>query len=72
MRRAVDFVPYGDVVPIVFHFTIDENDRHLGDFTRRLGMRDTYDLDLSGDADRTIDRRLGIALAVALDALQSR
>lgn len=72
VRRAVDFVPYGDVVPIVFHFTIDENDRHLGDFTRRLGMRDTYDLDLSGDADRTIDRRLGIALAVALDALQSR
>ena len=29
-------------------------------------------LDLSGDPERTIDRRLAIALGVALDALQSR
>ena len=72
IRRAIDFVPYGYMVPIVFHFTIDEGDRHLGDFTRRFGVRDTYDLDLSGDVERTIDRRLAIALAVALDALQSR
>jgi hypothetical protein len=35
-------------------------------------MRDRYTLDLSGDAERTIDRRLAIALAIALDALQSR
>jgi uncharacterized protein YxjI len=72
VRRVIDAVPYGDFVPILFHFTIDEGERHLGDFTRRVGVRDTYDLDLSGDAERTIDRRLGIALAVALDALQSR
>jgi len=72
VRRAIDAVPYGSLVPIVFHFTIDERDRHLGDFTRRIGLRDTYDLDLTGDAERTIDRRLAIALAVALDALQSR
>jgi hypothetical protein len=39
---------------------------------RRMGYRDTYDLDLSGDPGRTIDRRLAIALGVALDALQSR
>jgi uncharacterized protein YxjI len=72
IRRAIDVVPYGELVPIVFHFTIDEGERHLGDFTRRFGIRDTYDLDLSGDTERTIDRRLAIALAVALDALQSR
>jgi uncharacterized protein YxjI len=72
LRRAIDFVPYGDLVPILFHFTIDEGDRHLGDFTRRVGLRDTYDLDLSGDIEKTIDRRLAVALAVALDALQSR
>ena len=72
IRRAIDFVPYGDLVPIIFHFTIDEGDQHLGDFNRRVGFRDTYDLDLSGDTARTIDRRLAIALAVALDALQSR
>ncbi|MBA2295173.1 MAG: hypothetical protein H0W16_08560 [Actinobacteria bacterium] len=72
VRRAIDLVPYGELIPIVFHFTIDSGDRHLGDFTRRLGIRDTYDLDLTGDTERTIDRRLAIALAVALDALQSR
>jgi hypothetical protein len=71
-RRAVDLVPYGNVIPIVFHFTIDDGAQHLGDFTRRLGVRDRYDLDLTGDADRRIDRRLAVALAIALDALQSR
>ena len=72
VRRVIDAVPYGDFIPIVFHFTIDAGDRHLGDLTRRLGVRDKYDLDLSGDAERAIDRRLAIALAIALDALQSR
>ncbi|MBA2296649.1 MAG: hypothetical protein H0W14_01260 [Actinobacteria bacterium] len=77
LRRVIDAVPYGDFIPIVFHFTIDALDengaeKHLGDLNRRLGLRDTYDLDLSGDTERTIDRRLGIALGIALDALQSR
>jgi len=39
---------------------------------RRFGVRDTYDLDLSGDPERKIDRRLAVALGIALDALQSR
>jgi uncharacterized protein YxjI len=72
VRRVIDAVPYGDFIPIVFHFTIDAGDRHLGDLTRRIGVRDKYDLDLSGDLERAIDRRLAIALAIALDALQSR
>ena len=73
VRRLIDAVPYGDFIPIVFHFTIDtEGGEHLGDLNRRLGLRDTYDLDLTGDTGRTIDRRLGIALGIALDALQSR
>jgi hypothetical protein len=78
VRRVIDAVPYGDFIPIVFHFTIDASSdgtgdgRHLGDLTRRIGLRDTYDLDLAGDLERTIDRRLGIALGIALDALQSR
>lgn len=79
-RRVVDVVPYGDFVPIPFHFTIDTVSngvsngagRHLGDLNRRFGIRDTYDLDLTGDHERSIDRRLAIALGVALDALQSR
>jgi uncharacterized protein YxjI len=72
LRRVIDAVPYGEFVPIIFHFSIDGAGEHLGDYTRSIGVRDRYTLDLSGDAERTIDRRLAIALAVALDALQSR
>ena len=72
VRRVIDAVPYGDFIPIVFHFRIDRGDSHLGDLTRAFGMRDRYTLDLSNDAERVIDRRLAIALAIALDALQSR
>ena len=72
VRRVIDQVPYGDFIPIVFHFRIDRGDQHLGDFTRAIGIRDKYTLDLSSDGDRTIDRRLAIALGIALDALQSR
>jgi uncharacterized protein YxjI len=73
VRRVIDAVPYGDFIPIVFHFTIDTADgRHMGDFTRAWGVRDRYTLELSGDPDKSIDRRLALALAIALDALQSR
>jgi uncharacterized protein YxjI len=72
LRRVVEAIPYADFIPIVFHFTIDHEGTHLGDMNRRLGFRDTYDLDVSGDTDRTIDRRLVVALGIALDALQSR
>ncbi len=72
LRRVIDAVPYGDFIPIPFHFTIDAGEQHFGDLNRRFGVRDTYDLDLSGDLERTIDRRLAISLGIALDALQSR
>jgi len=72
VRRVIDAVPYGDFVPIPFHFTIDAGERHVGDLNRRFGIRDTYDLDVSGDVERTIDRRLAVSLGIALDALQSR
>ena len=40
--------------------------------TRKFQLRDRYVLDLAGDAERAIDRRLAIALAIALDTLQNR
>jgi len=79
LRRVIDLVPYGELVPILFHFTIDaagpdgsDGGRHLGDFTRAWGLRDRYTLDLTADTERVLDRRLAVALAIALDALQSR
>ncbi len=72
LRRVIDAVPYGDFIPIPFHFTIDDGETHIGDLNRRFGVRDTYDLDVSGDTARKIDRRLAVSLGIALDALQSR
>jgi uncharacterized protein YxjI len=72
LRRAAEAIPYADFIPIPFHFTIDRGDRHIGDMNRRLGFRDTYELDVAGDVERAIDRRLAVALGIALDALQSR
>jgi hypothetical protein len=72
LRRAIDLVPYGELVPILFQFTILMDDREVGELRRPIGLRDRYILKLDGDPDRRIDRRVAVALAIALDALQSR
>ena len=72
LRRLIDFVPYGEFVPLVFQFTIQMDGREIGELRRPIGLRDRYTLTLRGDPDRRVDRRVAIALAVALDALQSR
>jgi hypothetical protein len=72
LRRVIDAVPYGDFIPIVFQFTIKMNGNLIGEMRRPIGVRDRYILKLHGDPDRRIDRRLVVALGVALDALQSR
>ncbi len=72
LRRVIDLVPYGELVPIVFHFTIALDEREVGELRRPIGLRDRYILELGGDPERRIDRRLAVALAIALDALQSR
>jgi len=76
-RRGVGAVPYvGDLaewLPIPYHFVFRRGDVVLGEHRRQLGkFRDTYTIDLSGDPERTLDRRLVLALAVGLDALQAR
>jgi uncharacterized protein YxjI len=71
-RRIVDFVPYGELVPIPYNFDLLMDGRVIGHMNRKLQLRDRYVLDLTGDHERSLDRRLGIALAVGLDTLQNR
>jgi hypothetical protein len=71
-RRAVDFVPYGEWVPIPYNFDLLVDGRVAGHLNRKFQLRDRYVLDLSGDSDRRVDRRLAIALAIGLDTLQNR
>ena len=75
-RRLVGFIPYigdfADWLPIPYHFDYFVGDDRIGGLERILGVRDRYRLDVSGDAERTIDRRVALALAVGMDALQAR
>jgi uncharacterized protein YxjI len=74
LRRALDLAPYEllSFIPIVFQFVILMDGREVGELRRPIGLRDRYVLRLGGDPERRIDRRVAVALAVALDALQSR
>ena len=72
-RRVVDFVPYvGGYIPIPYNFEILAGEEVIGSMDRKFKVRDEYVLDLSGDRDKKLDRRLAIALAVGLDTLQNR
>jgi uncharacterized protein YxjI len=76
-RRLVGLVPYvgdfADWLPIPYHFDFMRDGQVVGTHSRRIGkFRDTYDIDMSGDPERTIDRRLVLAIAVGMDALQAR
>jgi uncharacterized protein YxjI len=76
-RRFVGAVPYvgdfADWLPIPYDFEYVRDDERLGLHTRRRWQwRDVYDIDLSADTGHTIDRRLALAVAVGIDALQAR
>ena len=73
LRRAVDFVPdYGALIPIPYNFDLLAGGAVIGRMDRKFQFRDRYVLDLSGDTERRLDRRVAIALAVGLDTLQNR
>jgi uncharacterized protein YxjI len=76
-RRLVGFIPYienfADWLPIPYHFDFRRGDQLVGTHERKFGsFRDIYRIDMSPDSERTIDRRMILAIAVGMDALQAR
>jgi hypothetical protein len=73
LRRVWQLIPYlGEVwVPFVFHFDfVDRNTAQVVMSSERtISIRDRYTVDVP---DQRLDFRLAAAMAVALDALQSR
>ena len=73
LRRGIDFVPdVGGLIPIPYNFDILAGGQVIGTMDRKFQLRDRYVLDLTGDPDKKLDRRLAIALAIGLDTLQNR
>ena len=77
IRRFIGLIPFiggfVDWVPIPYHFNFLRGEQVLGTHERqKWKFRDTYTLDFSADPGRTLDRRLVLATAVGLDALQAR
>ncbi|HEV7641913.1 MAG TPA: hypothetical protein VGO39_13685 [Gaiellaceae bacterium] len=73
LRRVIDFVPdVGGLIPIPYNFDIVRGERVIGRMDRKFQLRDRYVLDLAGDTEKALDRRLAIALAIGLDTLQNR
>lgn len=87
-RRFCGIVPYLGAwlaaIPIPYGFNLHAGEQLfladaslspgtlIGTHTRRIGIRDIYDLDLRADPTRAFDRRLAIAAAIGLDCLQRR
>jgi uncharacterized protein YxjI len=76
LRRIWDFVPVvGDIpVPWLFHFDFRAGDGAIVmSSTKKVGLKDTYFIDLPAQSNGwRFDWRVAAAMAVALDALQSR
>ena len=76
-RRAVGLIPYvgdfADWLPIPYDFEFTSGEKVLGTHSRRRWkFSDTYDMDFTADTEHRLDRRLVLATAVGLDALQAR
>ncbi len=76
-RRLGGFIPYiggfADWLPIPYHFVFTRGDHVLVHHTRRAWkLTDHYTIDCTPDSEHTLDRRLVLAAAVGMDALQAR
>jgi uncharacterized protein YxjI len=76
IRRLIGLVPligeFLELLPIPYHFDYFLGEERIGSLERILGVRDRYRLDAAGDSERLLDRRVVLALAVGMDALQAR
>ena len=71
-RRAWEFLPVVNNLPSPFRFHfdfVDERGHAVMSSVRRRALRDRYDITVPG---ARLDGRVAAAMAVALDALQSR
>ncbi|REE97559.1 hypothetical protein [Thermomonospora umbrina] len=71
LRRVWGIVPFVEAIPFAwpYHFDFTAGDQVVFSVDKKFGFRDRYMVSI---ADPRLDRRLVIAQAVALDALQSR
>ena len=73
LRRGIDFIPdFGSLIPIPYNVDFLIDGHVAGRMDRRFKFVDQYVLDLSGDHERKLDRRLALAIAIGLDTLQNR
>ena len=71
LRRLWNFIPYAENLPFAwpYHFDFYAGDQVVFSVEKKFGLRDRYVVDIK---DPRLDRRLVVAQAVGLDALQSR
>jgi uncharacterized protein YxjI len=60
------------LLPMNFHILHGQTGAVIGQFDRKFTLLDRYVLDLSGDPQRTLDRRVALALGVMLDTGERR
>jgi uncharacterized protein YxjI len=80
IRRFAGWIPFvGMFIDIVtgfiryhFSFRVPSSSKEIGTYTKTTLFRDHYRLDMTDDAYSSQDWRVLAAMAVALDALQSR
>jgi uncharacterized protein YxjI len=71
LRRAWEFIPFLENIPffIPYHFDFAADGTNVLSVAKKIALRDRYIITIN---DARLDRRLVLAQAVALDALQAR
>ena len=77
VRRVVGFIPFlgdfADFLPFPYDFHFLHDGEVIGvNSRRRWKLRDIYDIDMTADTARVVDRRMVLAITVGMDALQAR